>query len=171
MMKNLIPWKRRSEELALADDEERPFEMLHRQMNDLFEHFFAGFGSPHGRPSLDRLPASWPEESPRFEVSETDDEIRIKAELPGIDEKDIEVTLDESYLTIRGEKKEEREEKKRNYVLSEVSYGQFHRTLPLPAGIERGKVKARFKRGVLTLSLPKSETAREQRRQIPIAAE
>ena len=161
MVKNLIPWKRKSEELSPLREEEQPFEVLHRQMNDLFDNFFSGFGSPRG----------WPVDSPRFEVSETDDEIRVKAELPGMDEKDIEVNLDESYLTIRGEKKAEREEKKRSYVLSEVSYGQFHRTFPLPSGIERDKVKARFKKGVLTLTLPKSETAKEQRKQIPIAAE
>jgi HSP20 family protein len=160
MVKNLIPWKRKREALSPVKESDQPFEVLHRQMNDLFDTFFSGLGSPRGGPALGRFAGGWPEESPRFEVSETEEEIQVKAELPGMDEKDIEVTLDESSLTIRGEKKEEREEKKRSYVLSEVSYGQFHRTLPLPSGIERDKVKARFKKGVLTLTLPKSETAR-----------
>jgi len=106
-----------------------------------------------------------------FEVSETDDEIRVKAELPGMDEKDIAVELEENMLVIRGERKAEKETKNRNYHVSEMSYGGYHRSIPLPARIDRDKAKAKFKRGVLTLTLPKTEKARAERRRIPISAD
>lgn len=170
-MKNLMPWKKKSEELTPAGREEHPFELLHRRMNDLFEDFFKDFGSEGRWPSLERFGLDTGAEVPRFEVSETDDEVRVKAELPGMDEKDIEVTLDENILTIRGEKKEEKEDKKRNVYVSECRYGSFHRSMALPAGIDRDKAKAKFKKGVLTLTLPKTETAGEQRKQIEITSE
>jgi HSP20 family protein len=158
-MKNkLIPWKQRDESLA-PRREEHPFDLLHREINDLFDAYYLGVA---GR-------GKWPEASPGFEVSESDDEIRVRAELPGMDEKDISITLDEDVLTIRGEKRHEREEKKRNYHVSEMSYGSFQRSFPVPA-VDREKIAARFKRGVLTLTLPKTEAAKAGRKSIPISA-
>jgi HSP20 family protein len=170
MVRNLIPWRKKTEALSPVR-EPAAFDVLHRQMNDLLENFFEGFGSLGRWPSLHRDFGVSSDASPNFEVSETDDEVEVKAELPGLEEKDVEVLLDENLLTIRGEKKDEREEKKRNYYFSEVSYGQFQRSIPLPAGIDRDKAKATFKKGVLRLTLPKTEPAASQRRRIDIKSE
>ncbi len=171
MVKNLIPWKRKRRDTGLTRLEDNPFEQLHHQINRLFDNFFDGTGEFGRMPSWGAMDQPWLRTAPDFEVSETDDEVRVKAELPGMDEKDIEVTLDENVLTIRGEKKHEREENKRSYYLSEVSYGAFHRSVPLPADIDRDKAKARFQKGVLTLTLPKLERARGQRRRIDVSAD
>ena len=109
-------------------------------------------------------------EAPSFEVSETDDEFRIKAELPGMDEKDVEVSLEGDLLTVRGEKKREREEKRRSYHLSEVSYGEFSRAMRLPEGVDAERAKAQFKRGVLTLTIPKKDEVKANRRKLEITA-
>jgi HSP20 family protein len=172
MVKNLIPWRKKDRALARASSGDGSLERLHQQINELFDEFFEGFGSHAGPwPSLRGLDRDWSSFIPRFEVSETDDEVRVKAEIPGMEEKDIEVVLDENVLTIRGEKKDEREQKRRNYVTSELSYGQFHRSIQLPAGIDRDNAKAKFKRGVLTLTLPKTEQARERRKRIEVDRE
>ena len=172
MVKNLIPWRKKTEELTPSKCEDNPFELLHRQMNDLFEDFFDGFSEKSSLwPSLRRPTQAWTSANPTFEVSESDDEVRIKAEMPGMDEENIEILLDENVLTIRGEKKDEREKKKRNYYVSEVRYGQFHRSIDLPTGIDQGKAKAKFKRGVLTLTLPKTEQAKLERKRIHVSTD
>jgi HSP20 family protein len=104
-------------------------------------------------------------------VAETDDAVEVSAELPGLDEDDVRVTLDNGILTVEGEKKTEREEKKRGVFFSERSYGRFQRSVALPAGIDESKVKASFKKGVLRVTIPKAESARATRRSIPIEAE
>lgn len=158
MKDQLIPWKKRS---ALPDRwrTEDPFEMLHREIDDLFDGYFRGFGGLGRRMAVNA----------GFEVSETDDEIRVKAELPGMEEKDISVELEEDLLVIRGERKEEKETKKRNYHVSEMSYGGYRRSIPLPARIAREKAKAKFKRGVLTLTLPKTEQGKADHKRIPVS--
>jgi HSP20 family protein len=139
-------------------------------MDDLFEDFFEGFENLLSTGPLMRREAAWLAESPGFEVSETDDEFRVKAELPGMDEKDIEVMIEGSTLTIRGEKKREHEEKRRDFHLSEVSYGQFSRTFSLPEGVDRDQAKAQFKKGVLTLTMPKTEQVKAARKHIAVEA-
>jgi len=160
MKDKLMPWRKRDElpERWRSGD---PFDVLHREINELFDGYYRGFGG------LGRRMAG----SAGFELSETDEEIRVKAELPGMDEKDIAVELEENMLVIRGERKEEKETKKRNYHVSEMSYGGYSRSIPLPARIDREKAKAKFKRGVLTLTLPKTEEARAERRRIPISTD
>jgi HSP20 family protein len=112
-----------------------------------------------------RLPA-WPWSdwergwAPAVDMLDRDDEIVLRADLPGLDEKDIEVTVHDHTLTIQGERTEEKEEKKEEYCFSERSYGAFTRTLPLPAGVEADKVKATFKKGVLEVHLPKAKEAK-----------
>ncbi|VGO16476.1 Spore protein SP21 [Pontiella desulfatans] len=152
MKDKLVPWKKR---------DEHPFDLLHREINDLFDVYYHGFGGRARRFAGDT----------GYEVSETDDEIRVKAELPGMEEKDIEVTIDEEVLTIRGERQEQHEEKKRNYRVSEMSHGSFFRSFPLRVAIDRNKVKAKFKRGVLTLTLPKTEQAKTASKRIPISTD
>lgn len=105
---------------------------------------------------------------PSTDVSETDDEVEVSIELPGMDEKDIEVNISDEMLTVRGEKKAEREEKKKDYYLSERTYGSFHRAIPLPPGINTDKAEATFKKGVLTIRLPKTEEAKSRMRRIEV---
>ncbi|WP_372845640.1 Hsp20/alpha crystallin family protein [Pontiella sp.] len=156
MKDKLIPWKRQNAFPQRWRDED-PFEMLHREINDLFDLYY------HGERGRRRAG------SPGFELSETDDEIRVRAELPGVDEKDIAVELEDHMLVIRGERQEEKETKKRNYHVSEMSYGGYRQSIPLPAEVDRDQAKAKFKRGVLTLTLPKTKQAQAARKRIPVS--
>ena len=165
MTRNIMPW-RRNRDTSLAREEDRPLVELHQRMNDLFDSFFEGWGLP-GQTSAAK-PWSL---SPHVDVSETDDEVRVAAELPGMDEKDIEVTLENGLLTIRGQKKQESEQKKRNYHLVECSYGEVHRMIPLPADVDEEKTKASFKKGVLTVTVPKTADAKSHQRKIDIRSE
>ena len=117
---------------------------------DFFDRFFEDFGTP-GLPAEDK---DW---LPPVDVSETEKELLLRAELPGMDKKDIEITLSDGLLTISGEKKNEHEEKKENYHRVESRYGSFRRTLRLPTDIESDKIDANYKDGVLKVTIPKSE--------------
>jgi HSP20 family protein len=101
-------------------------------------------------------------------VSETDKEIKVSAELPGMDDKDIDVSLTRDALTIKGEKKEEKEDKGKDYYKMERSYGSFTRSIPLPVEVDTDKVQATFKKGVLEITLPKTAKAIQETKKIPI---
>jgi HSP20 family protein len=164
-IRDLIPWSRQDNRLptpvnAERDGESHPLLSLHREVNRLFDDVFRGFGVP-SLAGFDRS-LGWPQ----VELAETDKEIRVTVELAGLDEKDVDVQVEEGVLTIRGEKKAEVEDKDRGY--SERSYGRFERRIGLPRGIERDKASATFKNGVLTVTLPRSEGANENVRRIPI---
>jgi HSP20 family protein len=159
MKDKLMPWRKRSMRHDPQWDE-NPFDVLYREVNDLFETYFYGGGRPGYRTVA----------SAGFELSETEDEIRVKVELPGMDEKDIQVSLEERLLTIRGEHREQKETKKRDYHVAEMSSGSYSRSIPLPAQIDCEKAMAKFRRGVLTLTLPKTEQAKQERRRIPVNA-
>lgn len=148
----LIPWRRERHGIT-------PFDALHRQIDRVFADLWRGFDlAPFGEGlRYDGL-------APNLDVSETDKEIQISAELPGLDEKDIEVELTDDRLTIRGEKKFERDEKDKSYRLRERSYGAFQRSISLPSGIDAGKTKAAFEKGVLSVTLPKTAAARKTRK-------
>jgi len=107
---------------------------------------------------------------PRVSVSEDDREIRVQAELPGIKESDIDITYEPGYLILKGEKKEEeqRESKLRGTRYSEWRYGAFERRIPLRVDVQEGQIQANFDRGILTISLPKTEQSRLQARKIPV---
>jgi HSP20 family protein len=113
----------------------------------------------------------WGTFAPAVNVAETDQEVRVTAELPGMDENDIELSLQNGMLTIKGEKKEEHEDKGTNYYRSERSYGSFRRTISLPQEIDTGKVEANFKKGVLTVVLPKLPEPQSGARKISIKSE
>jgi len=164
-IKDLVPnW--RSRRGAPARREPRGGLMsLQHEMNRLFDTFYEGFGlAPFGGGADERLPGF----APRVNVSETDKDVTVSAELPGMDEKDVEVTLDDDVLTIRGEKKEEHEEKDGNWYHSERSYGSFQRAIAVPAGVDAEHVKARFKKGVLTVKMPKLAKQTESKKTIAI---
>lgn len=165
-VKDLIPWSRGENKTPALYRDADPFMALHREVNRLFDDVFRGFDQ-FGMGCLPSLAASrsnwgWP----NVEVSETDKEIRVTAELPGLEEKDVEITLDDDVLTLRGEKRSENEDKNRQF--SERFYGQFERRIALGTGVQDDKVEARFKSGVLTIIMPKTEQAQSKARRIAI---
>lgn len=107
--------------------------------------------------------------SPNVEVAEADGAYEITAELPGLDEKDVEVTVQEGLLTLSGEKKAEREEKKKDYYLSERGYGAFKRTFRIPDDVEGDKIAAAMKKGVMTITMPKSAESKAKARKVAIS--
>jgi HSP20 family protein len=165
-VRDLIPWGRSNGDQlpsVFRDGERDPFLSLHREVNRLFDDVFRGFGS--GLPSLDRssvFGGGWPS----VEISDTEKEIKVTAEVPGLEEKDVEVLLADGVLTLKGEKRSETEDKDRQF--SERYYGRFERRIPLGAEIKEDKVEARFKNGVLTVILPKSEKAQAQVKRIAV---
>ncbi|MFZ5998454.1 MAG: Hsp20/alpha crystallin family protein [Nitrospirota bacterium] len=162
--RDLVPRTFGKREVPVKRNGDDPFTMLQREMNDLFDNFFRSFDfAPFG--------SRMGEFTPRVDVSETDKEIKVSAELPGMDEKDIEVTLNKDSLTIKGEKKEEKEDKGKNYYRIERSYGSFSRTIPLPLEVETDRAEATFKKGVLTVTLPKTAKAIKETKKIAIKAE
>lgn len=159
-MRDLIPWGRSSQAPTYYRGQD-PFAALHREMDRIFDDMFRGFGAPA---PFGRVAgwSSWP----TVEVSETDGEMLVTAEVPGLDEKDIEVLLKDGVLTLRGEKKSETEDKDRQF--SERYYGRFERSISLGAEVDEEKVSAKFKNGVLTVSLPKAQEAQGSAKRIAI---
>jgi HSP20 family protein len=163
-VRDLIPWGRSNNKAPASypDDGRNPFLSLHREMNRVFDDFFRDFDM--------RLPmlagGGFHDRWPRLDVAETDKEITVTAELPGLDEKDVEVLLEDGVLTLRGEKRAETEDKDRQ--LSERYYGRFERRISLDSEVQADKVTARFKEGVLNVSLPKDPSAQPKARRIEI---
>ena len=162
-MRDLIPWGRNSNQASsLARNKQAaPFLTLHREMNRLFDEAFRSFDTPA---LFGRMPA-WPS----VEIGGTDQEVRVTAELPGMDEKDVEVLLEGDVLVLRGEKRAETQDKERQF--SERFYGRFERAIPLGFEVEPDQVAATFRNGVLTVTLPKPANAPDKAKRIPITAE
>jgi HSP20 family protein len=151
----------------------RPFESLRREVDRLFEDFSGGFWrSPFGRSIIDIEPAwrSTTLMTPAVDVTETDNAYEIAVELPGMDEKNVEVKLADDVLTVKGEKQEEKEEKRKDYYLSERSFGSFQRSFQVPKGVDTNKIDANFKKGVLKVILPKSAEAQKAEKKITVKA-
>jgi HSP20 family protein len=140
-----------------------PFTALRREMDRVFENF----GREFGWPSTEAQPGVM---APSIDVSETETELKIEAELPGVDEKDVEVVVSDNVLTIKGEKKTETEEKKKDYHLIERSYGSFTRSLTLPFAVQPDQAKATFKKGVLTITLPKPPEVKAKAKKIAVSS-
>lgn len=160
--KNVVPAEKKT--LPVRREEYHPFSLLRQEMNTLFDNFFRGF-------DLEPLAGRYGAFSPKVDVKESEKDICITAELPGMDDKDIDVSLTKDSLTIKGEKKEEKEEKGKDFYQMERSFGSFSRTIPLPVEIDTDKVKADFKKGVLTVTLPKTAKAIKETKKIPVKAE
>ena len=158
---------------ASALAEWRPFENLRREIDRLFDDFWSGSRrSPVERAIFDVEP-SWRGEfnwgkTPAIDVAETDKAYEVTAELPGMDEKNIEVKLAGDVLTIKGEKKDEKEERKKDYYVSERRFGSFQRSFTVPVGVDADKIEANFKNGILTVTLPKSPQAQKNEKKIEI---
>jgi HSP20 family protein len=161
-IKDLIPWSNGGHEVGIRGGTDvHPFFTLHREMNrmfnDVFREFdFAPFGTTRARDGL-----GWPQ----IDIDETDKEVRITAELPGLDEKDVSLEIADGVLSISGEKKSETEDKARRF--SERYYGRFERRIPLER-VEEDKTSAAFKNGVLTITVPKAAEAKTDVRRISI---
>jgi len=127
----------------------------------LFEDFFR---------DLDLAPEGVPAFSARLDVAETEKGVTVTADLPGLEEKDIELSLNENVLSLKGERKAETEEEGKNFYRKERTYGAFYREVELPIEVDAARVEATFKNGVLTVNLPKSEKSKEETKKIPIKA-
>jgi len=166
-VRDLIPWGRDNGNRApttFSDGDRDPFLSLHREVNRLFDDAFRGFDSR--LPAWGRFPSFGGSGWPNVEVSDGEKEIRVTAEVPGLEDKDIEVLLEDGVLTMKGEKRSETEDKDRQF--SERFYGRFERRIPLGYEVEDDKVSADFKNGVLTVTLPKTEKAQANAKRIAI---
>lgn len=163
-MRDLIP-RSRGRDVAAGRAAEHPLMAFQRDMNTLFEDLWRGFDVP---PAGRGEAVATAMIAPRIELTETDKEIVVCAELPGLSDNDVEITLSDNVLSIRGEKKVDKTEEDKGYTYTERSYGSFERRIPIDADVLADKVAARFADGVLSVTLPKNPDAKEQVRRIPI---
>lgn len=150
----------------------RPFESLRREIDRVFEDFHSGIWRT---PSLfDQLPSLPRRRSfavaPAVDVAEHDNAYEVSAELPGLDEKNVEVKVTNGVLSIRGEKQEDKEEKKKDYYVRERSFGSFERSFQIPDGVDTDKIEAVFRQGVLKVTLPKKPEVQKAAKTIDIKA-
>ena len=138
----------------------REFERMRRDMDRLWDSFFEGTPRRRGEERGEWLPS--------LDVSETKNDLVVKAEVPGMDAKDINISLSDGVLTIEGEKKQEKEEKEADYHLVERSYGSFFRSVRLPKEVQGDKINASYKDGILRITLPKSEEAKKKEIKIKV---
>ncbi len=161
-LKSLIPFGKKT--IPVRREDVDPFTFLRNEVNRMFDELTRSFWWEPFETRRDRF-------SPSVDVVENDKEIKITAELPGMDEKDIDVSIQKDVLTIRGEKKEEKEDTGKDYYRMERSYGSFSRSIPLPSEVDVDKIRAEFRKGLLTVILPKTPEAIKETRKIPIKAE
>lgn len=147
---SLIRWRPTRDLLSIRDE-----------VNRLFDNFFTGL--PERRRGL--LEGEW---APSIDVAETDNEVVVTAELPGVEQDNVDITITDDVLTLKGEKKEEKEVKEKNYHRIERSYGSFQRSISLPAGVQADKAKATYKDGVLHITVPKVEEAKPKQIKINV---
>lgn len=162
-MKELIPWGRSRASARQSEPHHEaslsPFLTLRREMDRLFDDAFRGFGFS----GFDQSRLPWPQ----VEVVDRDKEVRVTAELPGLEDKDVELRVEDDVLVLRGEKRTEFDDVEQRY--SERFYGRFERRIALPAEVDDERASATFRNGVLTVTLPKTERARQQTKRIPIS--
>jgi HSP20 family protein len=156
MMKSLIPIGRDS---SLTRTDANPLALLQQEMDRLFDGFSKGFTGLSSRTLM-----------PSMDLAETDKEIELTAELPGMEEKDVQLNVVDNHLTIRGEKKNQREEKEKDYHLVERNYGSFVRTVELPPGVDLESIKAVMSKGVLKVTVPKPAPAQAKKIEVKAAA-
>lgn len=162
---NLIPWNRPHNNNVRR--ERTPYPSLQNEINRVFDDFFGNDQTS----SL--LTSAWHDGqllSPVVDILETENSLKVEAELPGIEEGDIEVTVNENYLILKGEKKESKEEKEENYVRRERYYGAYERTIALPETADTEGVKATFNNGILSIEIPKKEEAVKKSRKVEISS-
>lgn len=170
VFQEMVPWRKGRQNVRMNNgDNDLTLNTLQRRMNRMFDDFFGDFGG--GLYPLRALSRSADEFAPRMDVSETDKEITITAEMAGIDEPDVDVTLQDDVLRIHGEKKIERDEKNERFCLTERSCGTFSRSIVLPTEVQQDKIDASFKKGVLTIRLPKVPVEESKAKKIEIKSQ
>lgn len=168
-LRHIVPWKRDNH----ANRSVEPIRSLHDQMGSLLESFFtgsplapfSGFGSAFGED------VGFGEKgalAPRIDVTETDEEIRVDAELPGVEEKDVELSYTDGVLVLRAEKSGEHEDESRGFHTRERFRGTFERSIPMPCPVEADQISASLEKGVLEVRCPKSAEARTKVHSIPV---
>lgn len=163
MKNSILPINRRSDRLATRRENESPMLAIQNEMNRMFDQFFT---DPFQMiPARLNLQADF---FPRLDISESEKEFTINAELPGMDEKDIQISLEKDSLILSGEKKSESEEKEKTFHRIERSYGSFQRVIPFDTELDEDNASATFKNGVLTITLPKAADALKKSRKIDI---
>jgi len=161
-IRDLVPWRRGDGRRALARREWDPFLALHRDMDQIFRRFWEWSGlEPFEEHEMSIF-------SPPMDVAETEDEVHVTVELPGMEKDDIELSMEGDRLVVRGEKKEQKEYREGDLYRSERYFGRFTREVPLPCEVDWEKAEATFKNGVLNVSLPKTEEARRRHKKIAI---
>ncbi len=160
-IKNLLPWNRDTKINTLRKyPEEEPLNALLNMQNELDQMFESFFERPFGRESRTDFPFSF---SPSVDVAETDKEITVTADLPGLKADEVEISLENRVLTIRGEKNFEKEDEGHHFHRKERSYGAFQRDVVLPADVKEDQIEAVFKNGVLEITAPKAEITSRKR--------
>ncbi len=163
-IKDLVPWgNHRGSDIAKREDN-NPVFSLRRDVNRIFDDFWRRFDQPFA--ALGRFEGA----GPRTDIAETEHALEVSVELPGFDQKEIDVALSDNALTIKGERKSEEQQSKKGYYLSERSYGSFYRSIPLPSGVDTDKANAEFKNGVLTVILPKTQETLSRVKKIEVKA-
>ncbi len=154
MLKDIIPFRKKKNELKKHQESDL-FSDFHKQFNNLFENFFNNHDESFGLPSIWKNEKSW-SQTPEIDISENNKEIKVEANLPGLDENNIKVNLDGDKLIIEAEHCEEKEDKNKEYYVSERRFGKFQRVIPLREDIvDKDNIKASLKKGVLKVTLPK----------------
>lgn len=159
----LIPWNRNRNALTRSSVRD-PIFSLQREVNRLFDDMWNGFDLPMFHNGA-TMASTWP----TVDLIERDKELVLKVEVPGMEEKDIDVQFADQTVILRGERREERDEKKEGQLFSERYYGRFERRIPLGVEIEADKAKAVLRNGVLTITLPKSAQAEAEVHRIPVS--
>ena len=187
-LKKLAPWNwfKKEEEMThtvpvklgdqgktyFPEHQYEPMVRLHRDIDQLFNHFFRGFASP--APG-NTMPFSSLTQSvlfkPQVDLSASEQEYVLTVEIPGVNEKEISVDISGGTMTIKGEKKKEKEEKEKDYYRIERQYGTFQRVLSLPEDVDQDNIKAKFKNGVLTVLIPRKALPASEVKQIEVNAE
>jgi HSP20 family protein len=152
---------------ANREPEGNPLNVFQREMNRLFDDFFKGTGIKPWAEEMEALGAF----TPQVNMTEDEKSIQVSAELPGLDEKDLEISLSKDSLTIKGEKRQENEHKDKEAYYLERSFGTFTRVLPIPKDVNTEKAEASFKKGVLTITLPKLDREKQSQKKIRIKAD
>lgn len=163
-MRTLAPWFRKSLPIQRRE-EELPLYSLQREINSLFNDFFRGFEVTPWNVGTEEVFGDY---APRVDMHETEKEITISVELPGMEEKDVNITLAKDVLTISGEKKSEKTEDAKGHYRMERIYGSFRRSIGLPAEVDSNRCEASFKNGVLTVTLAKTAESQKTAKTIPI---
>ena len=170
-----LPIKEESKSAASLEGQAwHPYESLRQEIDRVFDYFGRSFWQPFPQSlfaaePLFRRELTWGT-TPAVDVVESEKAYEVTAELPGMDEKNIEVKVANSNLTIKGEKQEEKEEKKKDYYLRERHFGSFERSFEVPENVDPDKIEAVFKKGVLTVTLPKKAEAQKPAKKVDVKA-